>query len=89
MAKMCIYEPEKVCDNCGDCKCDLDPTKVCDNCFKCLDLMEGMDYANIPIEAVCMEGDETSYDLSGITMPDKAPRELKIRKGEFRGERKI
>ena len=36
--KTCIFDDEKICDNCGECdRCDLDPNKICDNCGKCLD----------------------------------------------------
>lgn len=35
--KNCIFDDNKICDNCGDCStCDLDQSKVCDNCGKCL-----------------------------------------------------
>lgn len=36
--KTCIFDENKPCDNCGDCRCDLDPNKICDNCCRCLAL---------------------------------------------------
>ncbi len=36
MEKQCIYNEDKVCDNCGECRCDLDPEKICDNCMQCM-----------------------------------------------------
>ncbi|NHM25570.1 hypothetical protein G7K71_00785 [Desulfofundulus sp. TPOSR] len=37
VAKMCILEEGKICDNCCDCfVCELNPDKICDNCANCL-----------------------------------------------------
>lgn len=53
--KKCIYEEEKLCDNCGDCRCDLDPNKVCDSCEKCLTQTDA-EYLEILIDDI-MKGD--------------------------------
>lgn len=52
---MCIFEENKVCDNCGDCRCDLNPEKVCDNCEKCLNQTDA-EYLEILIDDI-MKGD--------------------------------
>lgn len=50
--KMCIFDENKKCNNCGECdKCDLNPKKICDNCGKCLE-MEGYDSKAIFIDKV-------------------------------------
>lgn len=37
--KQCVLDPEKICDDCGECDvCDLNPDKKCDSCGKCLGL---------------------------------------------------
>ena len=39
MKKICIFNLNKVCNDCGECMiCDLNRNKTCDNCEKCLDL---------------------------------------------------
>lgn len=57
-AKVCIYDSQKVCTECGDCRCDLDPNKVCDNCEKCLEL-EGKEYLKFKL------GDMVWQDAEG------------------------
>ena len=52
MAKICVLDDEKVCDDCGECmKCDLDPNKVCDNCMRCVK-KSNADYLAIEIDEV-------------------------------------
>jgi hypothetical protein len=35
--KNCIFQENKICDDCGDCNtCDLDQSKICNDCGKCL-----------------------------------------------------
>ena len=54
MAKQCVLNPEKLCDDCGECEmCDLDPTKKCDNCMKCV-ISEGAEYRAIKITGVIL-----------------------------------
>lgn len=68
MAKFCIFDSSKVCDDCGECnKCDLIPNKLCDNCGKCLEL-EGYDTKAINIEEILEENEdikELELDLEG------------------------
>ncbi|KGM95378.1 hypothetical protein Z968_09235 [Clostridium novyi A str. 4552] len=68
MAKLCILEANKECNNCGECnKCDLNPNKKCNNCGKCLEL-EGYDTKAINIEQIFEEDDndysEEEFELS-------------------------
>lgn len=49
--KTCIFDENKECDNCGDCRCDLNPDKICDNCEKCLNT-DNREYAEIFIDKV-------------------------------------
>lgn len=52
MSKNCIFNINKICDNCGECEiCELDHNKKCDNCGKCLEL-EGYDVKAIKIDEV-------------------------------------
>ncbi|MBQ8160688.1 MAG: hypothetical protein IJ083_08025 [Clostridia bacterium] len=53
MEKMCIYDTDKVCDNCYECRCDLDPEKICDNCMECV--KGNVDYRAIVVEDFQME----------------------------------
>lgn len=51
MAKYCVLDETKLCDDCGECAvCDLDPNKLCDNCMKCL--QTGADYNAIEIDEI-------------------------------------
>ncbi|MFA9397168.1 MAG: hypothetical protein ACERKV_02730 [Clostridiaceae bacterium] len=55
--EFCVFDPNKKCDNCGECeRCDLDPNKICDNCGKCLQ-MEGYDTKAIRIDEI-IDGEE-------------------------------
>lgn len=55
----CVFDENKVCDNCGECDtCDLDPTKKCDNCGKCLE-MEGYDMKAIKIDDIIDDENES------------------------------
>jgi len=50
LARACILEEGKICDNCCECfVCDLDPGKLCDNCAKCLGTA---DYSGIIIDEI-------------------------------------
>ena len=52
VAKRCILDETKKCDDCGECnRCDLDPSKTCNNCLKCLQISDA-DYQSIMIEDV-------------------------------------
>jgi hypothetical protein len=52
MSKNCIFNQNKVCNNCGECNvCEFDGKKICDNCGKCLEI-EGYDLRAIKIEEV-------------------------------------
>jgi len=68
--KQCVLNPEKICDNCGECenRCQLDPQKICDNCFRCLET-DRKPYAEIPIGKVLL--DESDSDEPDFAMkPD-------------------
>ncbi|OFI07754.1 hypothetical protein CLOACE_01020 [Clostridium acetireducens DSM 10703] len=63
--KLCIFNSNKVCNNCGDCiKCDLDKNKTCNNCGKCLEL-EGYDLKAIKINEII----EDSEDYTELDIP--------------------
>ena len=69
MAKYCVLDETKVCDDCGQCNvCDLDPNKICDNCMKCL--QTGADYRAIEIDEIVDDGsgykeyEQLRHDLS-------------------------
>ncbi len=34
-SRQCILY-DRVCQDCGECRCDLDPEKICDNCMQCV-----------------------------------------------------
>nr|WP_242850439.1 hypothetical protein [Clostridium botulinum] len=58
LAKLCILEINKACNDCGECnKCDLNPNKKCNNCGKCLE-KEGYDTKAINIEQIFEEDDD-------------------------------
>ncbi|MEY7999989.1 hypothetical protein AB8U03_07220 [Clostridium sp. Mt-5] len=66
----CIFDKNKVCDDCGECKlCDLNSSKKCNNCGKCLE-MEGYDMRAIKIDDIIddenesrrYEKEESNYD---------------------------
>lgn len=60
MAKVCVLDENKLCDDCGECNvCDLDPNKICDNCMQCL--KTGADYVAIEIDEIIDDGAE-AYD---------------------------
>ena len=58
--KMCELDPNKVCDDCGECDkyCIYDSSKLCDNCFMCLESEE--DYAEIKITDVILDETDQS-----------------------------
>ncbi len=75
MSKLCILQPKKVCNNCGECnKCDLNPSKICNNCGKCLEL-EGYDARAIDIDEIVEEvleiNDKEEGDLSKDNIIEK------------------
>lgn len=60
--KNCIFQDNKICDNCGDCEsCDLDQSKTCDNCGKCLG--GETDYASKAVEIDEIIEDENVEDM--------------------------
>ena len=62
--KFCIFDDEKICDNCGECdRCDLDPNKICDNCGKCLDEYntDEKGFIKVGIDKI-LAGEEASLD---------------------------
>ncbi|KEH96015.1 hypothetical protein [Clostridium massiliodielmoense] len=70
MAKLCILELNKECNDCGECnKCDLNPNKKCNNCGKCLEL-EGYDTKAINIEQI-FEEDDNDYDEEELELTSK------------------
>lgn len=55
MAKVCVLDENKICDDCGECQvCDLDPNKICDNCMKCV--RTGADYNAVEIDEIIDDG---------------------------------
>jgi len=54
MVTRCEIDPEKICDECGECdRCDVDPEKICDNCCRCI---EGeSDYRGVLIDKVVLD----------------------------------
>ena len=51
MAKYCVLDENKLCDDCGECNvCDLDPNKICDNCMRCV--RTGADYNAVEIDEI-------------------------------------
>jgi len=62
MAKNCIFNDRKTCNDCGECEvCELDSNKKCNNCGKCLEL-EGYDVKAIKIDEV-FEAEELEEEL--------------------------
>ena len=69
MAKVCVLDENKQCDDCGECNvCDLDPNKICDNCMRCL--KTGADYTAIEIDEIIDDGamdyDQLRQDLRDV-----------------------
>lgn len=53
MEKFCIFDEDKICDNCKECEtCDLDPNKICDNCGKCIETKG--DYGAVEINDILL-----------------------------------
>lgn len=41
MSKSCIFNNNKLCDDCGECDiCDLDSSKKCNSCGKCINMSD-------------------------------------------------
>ena len=54
MAKICVLDESKLCDDCGECSvCDLDPNKICDNCGKCISSDEP--YRSVIIDEIILD----------------------------------
>lgn len=52
MSKKCIFDKNKICNDCGECyKCELNSNKICNNCGKCME-KEGFDLKEIKIDEV-------------------------------------
>lgn len=70
--KYCIFNKNKLCDDCGECyKCELDPNKICNNCGKCLEL-EGYDIKEIKIDKILRTEDEIKeYNETYIPLQQK------------------
>ena len=55
MAKHCVLDENKICDECGECNyCDLNPFKLCDNCGKCIGANE--EYRELKIDELRLPG---------------------------------
>lgn len=77
MDKKCIFEKDKICNDCGECdRCDLNPDKICNNCGTCLKL-EGYDIRSIQIDEI-MDDDDKNIDLEedGYVMEKQAKSEV-------------
>jgi len=62
ITKNCIFQDNKICDNCGDCNsCDLDQSKICDSCGKCLGGEE--DFASKAVEIDEIIEDDNVEDM--------------------------
>lgn len=58
--KRCELDPEKICDDCGECDiCDLDPKKICDNCCRCLG---EPDYSGVTVDEIIVDDSECDLD---------------------------
>lgn len=52
MSKMCLFNSNKLCNDCGECNiCDLDSSKICDNCGKCLE-ENNDDYREVIVDSI-------------------------------------
>ncbi len=53
MAKRCVLDENKICNECGECDyCDLNPFKKCTNCGRCID--GDKEYRELKIDAVVL-----------------------------------
>lgn len=58
MAKHCIFDNLKLCNNCNECNvCDLNPNKLCDDCGKCLKIHD-LDTREVKIDQVAVNKEE-------------------------------
>lgn len=63
MAKKCILDDNKICDECGECDfCDLNPFKRCDNCGKCID--DAQEYRELKIDDIILNGKSKSEQIN-------------------------
>ncbi len=90
MNKQCIFNFNKVCNDCGECnKCDLNSNKKCNNCGKCLEL-QGFDMKGIKIDEILEEKNDISEFNEEIKKIDNDSQEnTEIEKGNNREEKKI
>ena len=59
MAKVCVLDENKLCDDCGECNvCDLDPNKICDNCMKCMG--EEVDFRAVTLTGIRLENENNA-----------------------------
>jgi hypothetical protein len=62
MNKSCIFNNNKLCNNCGECEaCDLYPSKICDSCGKCMN-MNNLDMKVINIDEI--QEDEVEFNVT-------------------------
>ena len=70
MNKMCVFDSNKTCDDCGECMiCDLNRNKKCDNCGACLEL-EGHDMKEVQIDEIIEETEEMEIELETPVMEE-------------------
>ena len=63
MEKKCVFNSNKICNDCKECElCELDRKKICNNCGKCLEL-EGYDVRAIKIDEVFEKDEDSSKDI--------------------------
>lgn len=76
MSKNCIFNNNRICNNCGECEiCELNSNKKCNNCGKCLEL-EGYDVKAIKIDEVfedemLEELEDNFYDKNEIDLSEE------------------
>lgn len=79
MKKNCIFDKNKLCNDCGECYiCELDSKKVCNNCGKCLEL-EGYDMKAIKIDEIA-EDEKESIEIENELEKEFNDEETSIRR---------
>ena len=82
MEKHCVFDKNKVCNDCGECYiCDLNANKRCNNCGKCLEL-EGYDVKAIQIDDLLEDSEDVAQYEELDQLHNDANKELK-EDGEF------
>jgi hypothetical protein len=83
MSKQCVFNSNKVCNDCGECdKCDLNSNKKCNNCGKCLEL-QGYDMKGIKIDEILEEKNDINEFNDEVKKNENDSREnTEIEKGE-------